>query len=180
MPPRCDWIFFNSPKGLTLFIECFGKPNGKVAVMGQGTYMAALTNKLEVDFLPINSDPQSAVREFASKMSNGEKVLIPRGKKSLKRLQQILTKERYSDFVFYDTFPKKEIPKAKEELLVFTSPSNADAYFENHGLIPNQKVVAIGRTTAESLQNAGIIVDAIADEPNEKSIWKAIGDLYLF
>jgi uroporphyrinogen-III synthase len=65
-----------------------------------------------------------------------------------------------------------ELPEAC--VLVFTSPSNVQAYFEKYPFLSGQKVVAIGSTTGDKLKEFGIKAIAYAAEFNEIGLLKAI------
>ena len=41
-------------------------------------------------------------------------------------------------------------------ILVFTSPSNVEAFFENNKVAPHQKVIAIGEATGKALEKAKV------------------------
>jgi len=51
---------------------------------------------------------------------------------------------------------------------VFTSPLNAQAYFARYALLEGQKVVAIGRTTAQAIADLGISNVITAPTPTEE------------
>jgi uroporphyrinogen-III synthase len=58
-----------------------------------------------------------------------------------------------------------------EEVLVFTSPMNGEAYFGLHALLAGQRVVAIGPTTAEALKQFD---PAVATSPTEEALARAV------
>ena len=74
----------------------------------------------------------------------------------------------------YDNKPVGDPPASEADVLVFTSPMNAEAYFVQHVLEKKQQVVAIGRTTAEALKALGIDGVFISDEPSERSLAEAV------
>ena len=74
----------------------------------------------------------------------------------------------------YDNKPVGAPPASDADVLVFTNPMNAEAYFVQHVLQNKQQVVAIGRTTAEALKALGIDGIFISDEPSERSLADAV------
>ena len=56
--------------------------------------------------------------------------------------------------VVYETIknPELQAKNSKFDLLVFTSPSNVDAYFEKNKISLEQKVIAMGDATANALK----------------------------
>jgi uroporphyrinogen-III synthase len=74
----------------------------------------------------------------------------------------------------YSTLPAKEIYKSAAKYLLFTSPSNAEAYLNAHELANDQVLVAIGPTTAEAIRLTSSHVVLTAPEPTERAIWETI------
>lgn len=77
-------------------------------------------------------------------------------------------------FEIYDNQPVPNPLQRSENVLAFTSPMNADAYFSHHALLPGQRVAAIGGTTDRMLQQLGIAESAIAAEPTERGLAEAV------
>lgn len=77
-------------------------------------------------------------------------------------------------FPIYDNQPLAEVPHSEADVLVFTSPMNAQAYFAKNNLGKNQRVVAIGKTTAEALRELGISKIEIADASTEQALAEAV------
>lgn len=96
------------------------------------------------------------------------------GDKSLKRMHGIIPADRLIEWEFYENVPAKNIPKSTADYMIFTSPSNANAYLNTHELNENQMVVAIGKTTDAALENRGILKKIRAEHPTEESIWEVI------
>ena len=63
-------------------------------------------------------------------------------------------------------------------ILVFTSPLHAEAYFYHHDLLPGQRIVAIGNTTADALRQLGFYECKTAKAPNEQALANAVFELY--
>ena len=74
----------------------------------------------------------------------------------------------------YDNAPVPDPPRIDAGVLVFTSPMNAAAYFSRHPLQAHQRVVAIGKTTAEALTGLGIPGVVVAREPSESGMADAV------
>lgn len=77
-------------------------------------------------------------------------------------------------FEIYDNQPIAEPPFSAADVLVFTSPMNAEAYFSKNILEKKQRVVAIGETTAGALRELGVAEIEIAAEPTEKGLAEAV------
>ena len=72
--------------------------------------------------------------------------------------------------IVYENSPKISISKRNEELLIFTSPMSAEAYFSQHTQQPNQTIISIGNTTTKKLKALGISEVRTAFEPSNWSI----------
>jgi uroporphyrinogen-III synthase len=77
-------------------------------------------------------------------------------------------------FEIYNNQPIENPAQRTEDILAFTSPMNADAYFSRHTLLPGQRVVAIGGTTDRMLQYMGVAEVTIAAEPTELGLAEAV------
>ena len=73
-----------------------------------------------------------------------------------KSIQKKITNAEIIDCVIYENEPLEDIPQLNHHILAFTSSMNAEAYFSKHKLQPHQRVIAIGDTTAATLQGLGI------------------------
>lgn len=128
----------------------------------------------EVSFLPKSTDPKEGIDEFAERLAATETVIMACSDKSLKRMHGIVPQNQLIEWEFYENVPAKSIPKTDADYLIFTSPSNADAYLNLHELDMNQIVVAIGKTTDMALEKRGVLNKIRAEHPVEESIWEVI------
>jgi uroporphyrinogen-III synthase len=126
----------------------------KIAAFGPATAKHIQKNGLNVDFIGLGT-PQQVAEKFDSIISSKEIVFIPSSNKSLGTVQGIL---KESNKKLLDTYTTILIDKKLKhyDLLVFTSPSNVEAFL-NSNKISDQKVISIGPSTTSALKNAGII-----------------------
>lgn len=177
--PKTDWIFFYSKKGVQFFfnapiIMALLKENPllKWATIGKGT-ADELRKYIPVDFVG-NGTPKQTAKAFGN-IAAGKKVLFPRAQHSKKSIQQVLKNEIDSyDLVVYRNNTRSDFELPFCDILVFTSPLNTIAYFKKYSLQPKQKVVAIGKTTQQTLYELGIINCYVAAKPSEKEMAKVV------
>jgi uroporphyrinogen-III synthase len=162
-----------SPSAIRLFAKAYTFDGLKVAVLGKGSKKAAESLGISVSFCAKSADPAEAVAEFADQLKASETVIAASSDKSLKRLETVVPSAQLIDWPFYRNRPQSNIPQADSQYLIFTSPSNARAYFGPHSLQKSQQVVAIGRSTKECLSEMGISA-FVADNPTEKGIWEVV------
>ncbi|MBW4890972.1 hydroxymethylbilane synthase [Mucilaginibacter sp. HMF5004] len=153
-----DWIFFTSKNAVEYFFEL--KPQFpkkvKFGVMGRGSEDTLRRNGHFADYTGDDVDTADIAADFAA-IANGENILFPCAENSLRSIQQGLSADtKIVDLPVYETVIQEEIEGSVADVLVFTSPSNVDAYFADNLLDSNQKVVAIGKSTGKKFDEMGV------------------------
>jgi uroporphyrinogen-III synthase len=180
--PDCDWYFFSSRQAVRFFF--LGLKNAKlslpksikIGVLGEGTAQALKNQALAPDFLG-NGDPETVGRAFAI-VAEGQKVLFPRAAQSRESIQKSMSDTvEVIDLVVYENMARTEFELPHADILVFTSPLNAQAYFAKYLAHVDQQVLAIGQTTAEALQQLTKSPIHIADSPSEAALAEKCKDL---
>lgn len=174
-PPTSDWLFFLSPSGVELFAERFSTKGFKVGVIWEGT-AEAVREHLDVmpDFVATHVDSGEAVAEFIAQLSSNETVTVAQGDLSLRRFAGKIAADRLREWTFYSNEPNAPDQASDADYLLFTSPSNAEAYLDSHGIKEDQKIVSIGRTTLAKLHGMGYADALLSEEPSEKGMWEAV------
>ncbi|MBL7783902.1 MAG: uroporphyrinogen-III synthase [Saprospiraceae bacterium] len=172
--PACDWIFFASQHAVRFFFQQIAIANLAIPPVKWAALGAATANILsafvaQVDFTG-TGDPASSTAAFMGQVAPC-RVLFPAARHSMQSIAAQLN-EHFTilHLEVYDNQPVADVPLQQEDVLVFTSPMNARAYFTQHPLLPHQKVVAIGATTAAALKHLGIKKVSIAEEANERGV----------
>lgn len=163
-----DWIFFSSKNGIEYFFALNPiLPKGlKFGVVGRGSEEALKQLDKLVSFVGEGSDINEVAEEFAT-IANGTSILFPSAKESLRTIQQGMSEDtKIMDLIIYETILEDNIQQSFADILVFTSPSNVEAYFEDNLLDPGQKIVAIGKSTGKKFEEMGVnyILPASPDE----------------
>ncbi|MFN4233191.1 MAG: hydroxymethylbilane synthase [Bacteroidia bacterium] len=158
--PDCDWVFFPSRHAVKYFFNQWQAPADKkikFAVVGQGTSDELRQHGYRADFIGTSTDTQMIGKKFASIVKGTEIVLFPQAKGSLRSIQkQFVKPNQVIDVTVYETIkhPADELPQA--DILLFTSPSNVEAFFEKHQIKQGQKVIAMGGATGKALEHKGV------------------------
>ena len=152
-----DWIFFSSKNAIEYFFQL--KPqlpkNVKFGVVGAGSEEMLRLKGYFTSYVGGGIDTSEVAEEFA-KLVNGKKVVFPGAEGSLRSIQQGLSADtKIIDLPVYETVLEEDVEGTSAEVLVFTSPSNVDAYFANNLLEPGQKVIAIGKSTGKKFDEMG-------------------------
>ncbi len=152
-----DWIFFSSKNGVEYFFQLEPQlpANIKFGVMGAGSEEALRQKGHLSSYTGIGIDTDEVAAQFAL-LANGTKVIFPGAEGSLKSIQKGLSADStIIDLSVYETVLDENVEATEAEILVFTSPSNVDAYFAGNLLDPGQIVIAIGKSTGRKLDEMG-------------------------
>lgn len=165
---QADWIFFSSKNGIEYFFRLNPtlSKETKFGVVGRGSEDALKQLGKKVSFVGESSDTAEVAEEFAA-IANGQTIVFPSAKDSLRTIQQGLSAEtKIIDLTIYETILEENVAQTYADVLVFTSPSNVDAYFADNLLEPGQQVVAIGKSTGKKFEEMGVnyILPASPDE----------------
>lgn len=173
--PEVEWVFFGSKNAVKHFFQ--QKPvlgPVKFACIGRATSEALRQFGKRADFVGSSTDTRMIGKQFAS-MAGNSKVLFPQAKGSMRSVQQQFVKqENVIDLIVYETLEKNKGEMPEAEIIVFTSPSNVDAWFENYSFPKNKKAIAMGDATANSLKNYKIFPDSMPDTFDDAGIARAV------
>jgi hydroxymethylbilane synthase len=153
-----DWIFFSSKNAVEYFFQLAPQlpKNVKFGVMGSGSEEMLRRKGHFTDFVGLGIDSADIACDFA-KLTNGATVLFPGAENSLRSIQQLLPADtKVIDLPVYETVWEEDIESTTADVMIFTSPSNVDAYFVDNLLDPYQKVIAIGKSTGKKLEAMGV------------------------
>src|SRR5690606_28474181 len=174
---KADWIFFNSKNA----IEHFFKLNPvilkktKIGVLGRGSESTLRKFGRVADFSgdDLGISTEEIAKEFA-KVVDGQTVFIPRAKDSLMSIQKALTENTtVIDMPIYETVLEENVDKSNADVLIFTSPSNVQAYFAENLAEPDQQIICIGYSTAKAIEEMGLKY-SLPFSPDEMGLTEAI------
>ncbi|GAB3934174.1 hydroxymethylbilane synthase [Mucilaginibacter myungsuensis] len=170
-----DWMFFTSKNAVEYFFDLkpeFSK-HVKFGVMGTGSEDMLRRNGHFADYVGDSGDTNVVGQEFA-KLANGTTVLFPGSESAMRNIQKNLSAEtKIIDLPVYETVLLDDVEPTGAEILVFTSPSNVEAYFTDNLLNPGQKLVAIGRSTGNKLAELGLTY-TLPFSPDEVGLAEAV------
>jgi hydroxymethylbilane synthase len=155
--PATDWIFFASSNAVDYFFEQEPELKAKVkfGVIGKSTELSLKKYNRNAAFVGHINDTKVVGKKFA-KTAGSETVLFPQAKGGLRTIQQQFDDpSKLTDLVVYETVKKADAVLPETDILVFTSPSNVESFFEKRKIKPGQKVIAIGDSTAKKLKTFG-------------------------
>ncbi len=153
--PDSDWVFFSSKHAVRHFLgQTKLKPGMKIAAVGKGTSDELRKFNLRADFIGGGNDTRITAKQFGA-VAGRSTVLFPQAKGSLKTVQQQLPTAKTIDLVVYETISRPADDLPDSDVLVFTSPSNLEAYLVKKKISKDQKIVAMGHATGSTLKEKG-------------------------
>ena len=155
-----DWIFFSSKHAIDFFIPEYSQEelkNKKIAVLGKGTEQQLRKYGIAADFIGDGHGDVSA-RLFEQQLNSTVNVLFPCATQSLYQVQNHFSKNliNVTNISVYQNIMKEVSSKIDADILVFTSPMNAKAYFSKFPKEDFQTIISIGRSTASILMEMNI------------------------
>lgn len=153
-----DWIFFTSKNGVEYFFNLRPQLPKKVkfGVMGSGSENALRSLGFRADYTGEGVDSADVGAEFA-KLANGTTILFPAAEDPMRSIHQVLSPAtKMIDLPVYETVLEDDAEASSAEVLIFTSPSNVEAYFADNLLDVGQQVIAIGKSTGKKLDEISV------------------------
>jgi len=180
--PDSDWLFFSSQNAVRFFFQNVERqklavPDVQWAALGVSTARVLEGFTGRVDFVGTGEPKGTSqlFRRHCARLKSVGPVVFPAARRSRQSVMMLLQLDfQCAHFEIYDNQPVPNPLQRSENVLAFTSPMNADAYFSHHALLPGQRVVAIGGTTDRMLQQLAIAESAIAAEPTERGLAEAV------
>jgi hydroxymethylbilane synthase len=155
--PKSDWIFFSSKHAVKYFFRqkpVIGKV--KIGCVGKATAAELRNFGQRADFIGQNTDTKMIGKQFSSLVGKS-KVLFPMAKESLQSIQnQLVSKESAINLPVYSTLKHPVTIDPSTDIVVFTSPSNVEAFFEKNKWQSHYKAVAMGDATGSTLAKNGV------------------------
>jgi hydroxymethylbilane synthase len=152
--PQTDWVFFSSKHAVRYFMNQKPElpPDIKFACIGTSTSAELRTFGRRADFIGQSTDIKLVGKQFSSKIGNA-RVLFPIARGSMQSIQwQMVKRDNVFNLEVYATLKHSIEVSPEHEILVFTSPSNVEAFFEKNKILPHQKIVAMGESTGKALE----------------------------
>jgi hydroxymethylbilane synthase len=155
--PSTDWVFFASSNAVDHFFSQDPelKPKVKFGVIGKSTELSLKKHNRNAAFVGSVNDTKVVGKKFAKSVGS-ETVLFPQAKGGLRTIQQQFEdSSQLTDLPVYETVKKENAEMPGADVLVFTSPSNVESFFEKTKIKDGQKVIAIGASTEKKLKQFG-------------------------
>lgn len=154
------WVFFSSKNGIENFFRLKPRLSKHVqyAVVGRGSEEALRSYGIIPSFSgEAEGIEMEKVGDAFAAIAAGSTVLFPRAKGSLQTIQSRLGSDtKIIDLPVYETRIDEDVERSGADVLIFTSPTNVEAYFKNNLIEPGQKIISIGNSTGKKLEEIGL------------------------
>lgn len=161
--PKSDWLFFSSKHAVEFFF--MQKPDigtTKIGCIGKSTSQKIRELGLKADFIGQSTDTKLVGKQFSARVGLG-KVVFPVARESMRTIQwQFPKQQNVIDLPIYAALKVPHVVAETTDVLVFTSPSNAESYLEKNSIHPHQKIIAMGEATEKSLLKAKVKASQIS------------------
>jgi len=190
-----DWILFTSPNGVRFFADALrvagldrSAARARLAAIGPGTARALGRWLRAPDLVAERGDSEGLAAALRGQVAAGQHALLVRPEVARAVLEQELERigVRVEAVAFYRNVAARDvgaianaIVAGRYDIVVFTSPSSLARLLETAlpGLAPalrRASRVAIGRVTARALQEADLPAHAVAAEPTDGGLVRAL------
>lgn len=156
--PQTKWIFFSSKNAIRYFFEQSPQlPEGvRYGVVSSASEAYLQSFGKSSDFVGHGTDLLKIAKDFADVLGN-DSVLFPQAMDSLRTIQkQIAFTNTLYNLYTYKTIIRDDFDIPYTDVLIFTSPSNVEAYLRKYKIDLRQTVIAMGSSTKFKLAQHGI------------------------
>ncbi len=165
--PKTDVIFFTSPRSVNFFLlQSTILENQLLATVGERTAQVLESRGYQVDFVGKNpTQPELVAHDFSTWLGE-QTVLFPQSDRSNQTIQKQLNPNQCVNREVYKTILLSKTITPQPDILIFSSPSNAEAYLNTNTIYTTQRVLAYGSSTATFLASKKIpnqLVDGIME-----------------
>lgn len=155
---KTDWVFFGSRNAVRYALQANPQllEQKKIGVVGPGTAKEIRKMGYLPHFTGEQADVELVAGAFLSIIQPGENVLLPLGEQSERTLVKSWeNKLPLETVVVYRTKPLAVSNLPQTDYVLFTSPSNARSWVNQGGHLSGIKALAMGKTTASTLEQLG-------------------------
>lgn len=177
--PKTDWIFFTSKNAINFFFAQNPEMSDfvKYGVISDSSADELKLHKKEAHFIGKGTDLLKIAKSFRETLGNAS-VLFPQAMDSMQTIQkQLAFSNTTYNLYTYKTIIRTDINVPYADILVFTSPSNVTAYYNQYKPDNRQIIVGMGNSTKYRLSEFGIKSVLVPAEFSEYGLYKCITDI---
>lgn len=153
---QADWLFFTSRNGVKYYFEQIQYPKNnspKIGAVNAGTAQAIRALGYQVDFEGSSACTRKTAEQFGE-IAKG-KVILPQATQARGVMEKSLGQCDIVSLPVYSNMILENVEKIDADILVFTSPMNAQSYLQKYQPESWQKLVSIGPSTQRAIAESG-------------------------
>lgn len=179
--PKTNWIFFTSKNAIDYFFA--QNPDlpeqVKYGVISNASAKHLLTYNIAADFVGEGVNLINISKGFKDVLKN-QSVLFPQAIDSHQTIQrQLAFSNTCYNLYVYKTNIRNDIELPYCDILIFTSPSNVIAYYNNYKFDPRQTLIAMGTTTKYKLKEYNVSNVLTPDSFEEHGLLKLLSENHI-
>lgn len=177
-PEKVDWLFFTSSSGVVSFFERLIQlklklPNEvQIGVIGNRSSLSLQKYGRSADFIPSKSYGKGLFEEFVQTIANGDETVVYARALEVNYDPETVFRTKYLKYysvICYKTMEQELDPElvtnlSENDFILFTAPSTISAFQRQFGR-PVAKPIAIGRSTASTMESLGWSRYTIMEKP---------------
>jgi uroporphyrinogen-III synthase len=177
LPQTLDWLFFYSARGVSYFYDQQPElPAGvKLGAIGAATGQRVRETWGRIDFIG-SGDPVATLEAFATHGAGQHLVFVRAFQSSSTLAERMKPRAKVQELVVYENKILEGLRLPHTQWAVLTSTLSAQAYLNNVEK-PAQHLIAMGRPTAQYLQQRGYAPLHQAEDPSEEGLCKLCENL---
>lgn len=167
-----DWIFFSSKNSVQACLKSgIDLSKFKLATVGSGT-SKAIPASLHISFQGNTTDIEAESKRFAI-LVGSDSVCFPSSDRSLHSFAKHIPSVKVNVIEAYKTVLQPS-GAPMTSVILFSSPSNVEGFLKLNVIMPSQKIIAFGPSTANYLASQGIKAFQTLDSTSEDHIFSTI------
>jgi uroporphyrinogen-III synthase len=168
---KCEALFFGSKRAVDFYLKsCTIENDTLITCIGETTALHLKSFDFPVHFQGENAGNPEEVAQKLKVFLNGKKLRVVRSTISNRSIPLHFSNEELEEIIVYNTLlnPQKIIPNPS--ILVFTSPSNAEAFLLQNTINENATIIAWGKTTESYLISRKFSVQKTLQQSSETEL----------
>lgn len=164
-------IFFGSKNAFDFYLNQYNHDkNIQISCIGESTKKYIELKGFEVNFYGKEAGKPEEVSKDLNVWLKGRSICFVESTQSKKTIQKHIESKLKKSLILYETSFKPIRLKEDFEILVFTSPSNVEAFLMKNKINDHTKIIAWGKTTESALLKQNLRVDIVLKKASLKEL----------
>jgi uroporphyrinogen-III synthase len=168
---NCEALFFGSKRAVDFYLKsCTIEKDALISCIGKTTALHLESLGFTVHFQGENAGNPDEVAIQLKTFLNGKKLRVVRSTISNRSIPAHFSNEELEEIIVYNTMLNPTKISPKPSLLIFTSPSNAEAFLMQNTIEEDATIIAWGKTTESYLISRQFSVQKTLQQSSEEEL----------